>query len=495
MTQPNRHRIQRQVVELAIGSGLSGPAVQESFARSYHDEIVPEIEAVFDRAASAHELLRIERLEIDLGRIENSDWQAELCRRLGVELAQRLARYQPEATADPRSAPEGHSGEPLRQFLYFLEHGRIPWWGTRPEAGWSAALSGVRLDGFPLRAILQTDPGARLRFMDALDDNLLDQVVAAWCGVYHSERALELLARSAILMQARTGWRRRFWSRLLEAALEPGLLPARGPELLRELLDAPHTAGLELDVIPPAPARVSAVATGGVEPGAKPDDMPSPWREWLAAAQNLGAAGRGSRLAPVLPENAERRGAPPPALRARREMPAARTQPDEDAIYLGGAGAILLHPFLEPLFRDRGLLETRDFRDTDARERAVHLVGLLTFGCRDVPEYDLVAAKLLCGHLLDQPVAPVTLEDADAAACGELLAAVLGHWSALRSSSADWLRVQFLLRDGKLEQVDGGFRLTVERRAQDILLARLPWGIGVIGFPWMKEKIFVRWLD
>jgi len=51
------------------------------------------------------------------------------------------------------------------------------------------------------------------------------------------------------------------------------------------------------------------------------------------------------------------------------------------------------------------------------------------------------------------------------------------------------------MRDGKLEQVDEGFRLTVERRAQDVLLARLPWGIGVLGFPWMKERIFVRWLD
>jgi hypothetical protein len=28
-----------------------------------------------------------------------------------------------------------------------------------------------------------------------------------------------------------------------------------------------------------------------------------------------------------------------------------------------------------------------------------------------------------------------------------------------------------------------------------VLLARLPWGLGVIGFPWMKEKVFVRWLD
>jgi hypothetical protein len=494
MTQPNRHRIQRQVVELAIGDGLSGPAVQESFARSFHDEIVPEIVAVFDRAAGARQLLRLERLEVDLGRIESNDWQPELRRRLGVELAQWLARYQPEATADARPATDGQTGEPLRPFLYFLEHGRIPWWGTRPEAGWSASLSGVRLDGLPLRAILQTDPHARLRFVDSLDDDLLEHAVAGWCGVPHSVLAFEMFARRAMPMQARAVWRRRFWSHLLEAAVEPGVLPARGPELVREVLDGVHAADPELAVKPPTPARVTPTEIGDPTPEALVNELPSPWREWLASARHLETV-RDPRLEPVIQKAADGRRVSPAKLRAGRDMRAPLKPLDEDEIYLPGAGAILLHPFLESLFRDRGLLEARDFRDADARGRAVHLVGLLTFGCRGIPEYDHVAAKLLCGHPLDEPIAPAALDDADVVACEELLAAVLKHWSALRCSSADWLRAQFFLRDGKLEKVDEGFRLTVERRAQDVLLARLPWGIGVIGFPWMKEKVFVRWLD
>ena len=495
MTQPNRHRIQRQIVELTLGGGLASPAVQESLAYTFREELVPELTAVFDRVANAHQLLRLDRLDIDLGTIVTNDWQPELRRRLWIELAQELARYTPESM-DPVSgvSPDDRPREPLRLFLFFLEHGRIPWWGTRPEAGWRASLSGARLDGLPLRAILQTDPHARLRFVDSLDDDLLDHAVAGWCGVPHSMLAVEMFARRATPMQARADWRRRFWSHLLESAVEPGVLPARGPELVRELLDGVHAADPELAVKPPTPARGPSAEIDDTKPDALVNELPSPWREWLTSARRLEPV-RDPRLEPVRQKAADGRRVSPTKLRARRDMRAPLKPLDEDAIYLPGAGAILLHPFLETLFRDRGLLEGRDFRDLAAREHAVHLVGLLVFGCREVPEFNLVAAKLLCGYPLEEPLAPAVLEDADAAACEELLVAVLRHWSALRSSSADWLRTQFFLRDGKLEKVDEGFRLTVERRAQDVLLARLPWGLGVIGFPWMKEKVFVRWLD
>ena len=72
---------------------------------------------------------------------------------------------------------------------------------------------------------------------------------------------------------------------------------------------------------------------------------------------------------------------------------------------------------------------------------------------------------------------------------------MLEHWTALRSSSPEWLRQQFFLREGKLERVDSGYLLTIERRAQDVLLARLPWGCGVVALPWLTDRMFVRWLD
>ena len=148
------------------------------------------------------------------------------------------------------------------------------------------------------------------------------------------------------------------------------------------------------------------------------------------------------------------------------------------------------------MFRERGLLAGRGFRDIDARDRAVHLIGLLTFGRVDVAEYELVLAKVLCGVALEEPLEPVLLEDDDVAACEALLRAVLEHWTALRSSSPEWLR-RAVLSSGRQARTPSirAICSPIERRAQDVLLARLPWGCGVVALPWLTDRIFVRWLD
>jgi len=173
----------------------------------------------------------------------------------------------------------------------------------------------------------------------------------------------------------------------------------------------------------------------------------------------------------------------------------ARPALEDEAIYLSGAGVILVHPFLEQLFCERDLLAGKSFRAIEARNRAVQMIGLVAFGRADVPEHELLLAKTLCDAALEEPLEPVLLEDKDVAACDALVRAVLQHWTALRSSSPEWLREQFFLRDGKLADVDSGRRLTIERRAQDVLLARLPWGFAVVALPWLRTQIFVHWLD
>ena len=74
----------------------------------------------------------------------------------------------------------------------------------------------------------------------------------------------------------------------------------------------------------------------------------------------------------------------------------------------------------------------------------MHLIGFITFGRVDVAEHELVLAKALCGAALEEPIEPVRLDDDDLAACDALVRAVLEHWTALRSSSAEWLRATVL---------------------------------------------------
>ena len=46
MTRPNRHRIQRQIVEIAIGATAAGPALHRELARPFWDRAVQELGTV-----------------------------------------------------------------------------------------------------------------------------------------------------------------------------------------------------------------------------------------------------------------------------------------------------------------------------------------------------------------------------------------------------------------------------------------------------------------
>jgi hypothetical protein len=496
MTPPNRHRIQHQIVELVVGASAEGSAVHRELARPFWDRTVPDLEEVFDRAAGPDELLRLDRLELDLGRIGGGDWPAEFRRKLVEELTRSLAQFtavsEPyeEGRADPLPA------EAWRQFLFFLAHGRLPWWAATPAKSWNDVSMVSEARWSALRETALSDSRARSRLVYSVNDEFLERALASWSGVLHAARVLEQLTPKRLSADARRQWRQGFWMIVLDWAAASGVRsPRGGPQLVRDLMTLRHmydSEGAE-------PRPFQQLPGDGREHGdrgrtVEDTDLPEPWRGWClsqgdaapferAVTERRTDAGEPKGRAPAVPR--PRAGAPE---QTRRDV-------DDEAIYLGGAGAILVHPFLEQLFRERGLLEGRSFRGLEARDRAAHLIGLVTFGRVDVPEYELVLAKVLCGIELEEPIEPMQLDNDDVAACDALLRAVLEHWAALRSSSPEWLREQFLLREGKLERTDSGWLLTIERHAQDVLLARLPWGCGVVVPPWLKEQIFVHWLD
>lgn len=496
--QPDRHQIQRQVIELTVDASAEAPAVQEALARTFWEHVVPELEAVFDRAAGADEVLKLDRLEIDLGILEGVDWEPQFRRKLVLELTRRLEQLRAVSLPPvPQARADAKSSRTMEQFLFFLVHGRLPWWGRTVSPSWSEALltPGQPVDWQRLRATLDAHPYTRVRMIDSVSDEFLEAAIVAWAGHASSARLLERLAPRPISAHARTQWRRGFWAQLIAYVLAGEISPARGAQLVRQLvlLRASYEAVVDSDF---TRERSAEGTPGRGRRMLEGIELPHPWSEWRKLAEETDVASielRESRTSTEIAKSAPEHSAPQQVSDPSRKTDSSIRE--GEAIYLTGVGAILLHPFLEELFRERGLLAGRELRDDAARHRAVHLLARLCFGEVEVPEHDLLLAKLLCSLPFEEPLEPVELDESDRAACDGLLHAVLRHWTALRSDSLEWLRANFFLRDGKLEAVNSGWRLTVERRAQDVLLARLPWGLGVIGLPWLKERIFVRWLD
>jgi hypothetical protein len=486
---PNRHRIQRQVVELTLGDAAAAPGVQESLARACREPLLAGMTAVFDTVAPADVLLRLDRLEIDVGRLAGSDWAEQFQHRVVDELNRQLEKQPRKSAGRATGAQAEAGGGDFDAFVHFLRHGRLPWWGSAPEAGWSTLVTGAGPAGLgELRALLRDSAPARIRIVDVLDDASLQQLVASFGGPPGCALAMRAL-RPAEVAATLHRWRQKFWRRVVESSVQSGAAMKEGTALMRVLMRERCSLAFEQGRADFAGEHRDRAAASSTMRAVDLVALPEPWRAWCESAASAEEPDEAAMLPPDTPARAEKASAP--KLRKVSGAPANDTQ----AIYLPGAGLLLLHPFLETLFRDRDLLEGKSFASDESRARAALLLGYLATGRADTPEYELGMARLLTGIDADAPIESAWLDEADITACDVLLEAVLGHWTALRSSSAAWLRSQFFLRDARLETVDDGYRVTVERRAQDVLLARLPWGFGVISLPWLRERIFVQWLD
>ena len=171
------------------------------------------------------------------------------------------------------------------------------------------------------------------------------------------------------------------------------------------------------------------------------------------------------------------------------------TRPDEEtSLFVQNAGIILIHPFLPTLFEELGYVKSGSFIDEVGRHRAIHLIQYLANGEFETAEPDLSLNKLLCGLPFELPVERrLDLSSREKEEAEHLLKTVVGHWKALKNTSPDGLRVNYFMREGKLAFTEMGWKLLVEQKTQDIMLGRLPWGIGVVKMPWMLDMLRVEW--
>lgn len=391
------------------------------------------IPAALDRAFAVVDepgrTLRIDRLEIDLGVLPPEGVTAELLRQM-VQ-AELLRRLHGGGMPDAPAPSIAEESATLAETLrFFLAHGRLPWWGVAERVA-ELELAIGRLDVDGLRA--------------------LARVVA--------EVLIHLGAARRLVLQ-----------------LDPNLavrLAAALPAARPGMFDATWAKPMDGAAVEAMAARVR-IAAG----------LSQVQRE-EAAGDSAGKPGEAA---------AERAADEAPAPSPGEHAEEAAAEESADAmIAVADAGLVLLHPFLPALFEARGLAAQGRFADDAARQHAIHLTAFLATGELSPREPELVIAKLLCGWPLDETVAPATLGDADAAEGDALLRAAIDHWTALGQASPAALRETFLLRPGRLGRSAEGWRLEVERRGTDVLLDRLPWGLGAVRLPWMRRPLFVEW--
>ncbi len=162
--------------------------------------------------------------------------------------------------------------------------------------------------------------------------------------------------------------------------------------------------------------------------------------------------------------------------------------------FINNAGIVLLAPYLPRLFNMLQLTENNRFKDSEAQIRAMFLLQHAVFGIIAFPEHEMTLNKLLTGFDVAETI-PQTVEltPHEKETVENMLKGALQNWQKLRNTSIEGFRAAFLQRNGKLEEKDDFYQLTVEDKAYDVLLDTCPWNFRTIKFPWMKKMIQVKW--
>jgi|GEM_PF-4144403 len=167
-----------------------------------------------------------------------------------------------------------------------------------------------------------------------------------------------------------------------------------------------------------------------------------------------------------------------------------------DALFVDGAGVVLLGPYIPLLFERLQLTEGAEFRNETCRAQAIHLLYFAACGLTDPAEHELALYKILCGLDVAAPIAKdAGITDAQKGIVEELLTYVISQWEALKNTSPEGLRGTFLVRSGKLICEEEFDRIIVEHKAFDILLTKVPWSFSQLKFRWMSKLLTVEWMQ
>jgi hypothetical protein len=135
----SRHLIHRQILDLNYRNAIQARTDLAQWGEKFQSQLQPIIEEVLEEVDIPNQTIRIDKLEIDLGRVK-ANLDPDLLRiRLREELKTLILRKYPELS-NPKIKKERPQYIPKDSFdqnkevellIYLLEFGRKPWWSDQ----------------------------------------------------------------------------------------------------------------------------------------------------------------------------------------------------------------------------------------------------------------------------------------------------------------------------------------------------------------------------
>ena len=428
---PN-HIIHKQKVTVQTDISADAFTLQNRISNLFKNDLKDKIESLFDQISPNGKTLRIDKLELDLGTIRKENLEAEFSKKIIEQLSVKLSNINDITDKKIKFEEVEHNYSIIDVLTFFLQKGYMPWYSSvKNFAEWESEM----LHSFSDKEwILLMDV---LRKSVLVNRNIIQRLVMQFSESFVKKILFHLHD------ELNTNWQSVFFEKNkpeYDIAKQSSRILFWHASIIAAL-----TTANKIDFENALLERMNEMKTS------------------------------------VADKNAKNKSEKKDALIS------------ED-LFTNNCGIVILHPFLQMYFKELELLNENDFINIESQHRAVLLLHYLATGETKVAEFNLLLAKLLCAVDFEEPIPNfIELTEKEKEESGNLLKSVTEHWAPLKNTSAEGLRNSFFEREGKLTQTETGWLLLVEQKTIDILLDKLPWGIGTIKLPWMKNTLNVEW--
>ncbi|BGI51733.1 MAG: hypothetical protein HamCj_00860 [Candidatus Hamiltonella defensa (Ceratovacuna japonica)] len=133
------HRIQRQIWAVQLPSHPPSWAIQNTLSQLTRTQLWPRLALLCDKLTHPDRLYCIERLELDIGVIELTQWESSLMEKVAEAFAhaleEQLQRVQLDSDQSDRPAviEWDKTAQARRTLDAFIKTGRRPWWAHQDE--------------------------------------------------------------------------------------------------------------------------------------------------------------------------------------------------------------------------------------------------------------------------------------------------------------------------------------------------------------------------
>lgn len=483
----SQHIIYKQSLAVDFRRPGQGKGMQDRVAAVYHQRILPQLATLFDDFNAEPEALTIPVLSIDCGELPEANWEEMLTKHV-----LNLVRKELQSHRSPAVNRE------KEDFIHFLKKGKFQWESRKeaiPDIEKRLKPEPAFLD--ELAKVLHASADATERLFHYFSVDFIHRL----CDAFVARISVDEAAYIAFLLQ--TG-------------VNPSILSKSVVKAYADAFGNPVRESTPFSVILTSlvwSAMDTANQTKVVQRARsfqkkKPKFVAAlvPWiRDEFPALTDAFQPDKPIKPDRVEPVHASNGNLDHPTTQRTTETTKGDRNADErqsfehaDAasFYLSNAGLVLVYPFIEPLMQHVGLIGDDIPFSAENKGQAALLLHHLVYASPAPQESMLALNKVLSGLHPESFVNPDGLEWAPLVEqeCEDVLHSIITHWEVLRNTSIDGLRETFLQREGKLTRRADSWLLQVDSRGVDVLLASLPWSIGIIKLPWMDRMLYVEWI-